>query len=147
MNIPHPYEDGIAEQWISTHKERFERGELACFAIVIRQTGELVGAISLRMEQRNERAELGYWIGKPYWNQGYCTEAGKAVLRYGFEELGLNRIYASHLARNPASGRVMEKLGMTYEGCLRQHVKKWGVFEDLKRFGILRSDYEAGAGR
>ncbi len=59
-------------------------------------------------------------------NRGYCTEAAEAVVWYGFEVLGLNRIYACHFKRNPASGRVVRKIGMTHEGCLRQHVKKWG---------------------
>ena len=104
LNVPYPYEDGMAEQWISTHEQKFEAGELANFAIVFRAGGTLIGAIGLRIVQRFDRAELGYWIGKPYWNQGYCTEAGHAVLRYGFTELNLNRIHASHLKRNPASG-------------------------------------------
>jgi ribosomal-protein-alanine N-acetyltransferase len=111
LNIPHPYEDGMAEEWISTHQERFDRGELA------------------------------NWIGKPFWGEGYCTEAAEAVLDYGFSVLGLNRIYAHHLSRNPASGRVMEKIGMRYEGCLRGHVKKWDVFEDIKVYAIMRSEY------
>jgi RimJ/RimL family protein N-acetyltransferase len=142
LNIPHPYEDGMAEEWIGTHRERFERGELANFAVVLRDDGRLVGAIGLVINQQFESAELGYWVGKPYWGQGYCTEAARAVLHYGFTVLGLNRIHAHHLSRNPASGRVMEKIGMTYEGCLSQHVKKWGDFEDIKVYGILRSDYK-----
>ena len=77
----------------------------------------------------------------PYWKQGYCTEAARAVLRYGFETRGLNRIGARHLARNPASGRVMQKLGMHYEGTRRQHVLKWGVFEDIVLYAILKSEY------
>jgi len=60
---------------------------------------------------------------------------------YGFERRGLHRIHASHLTRNPASGRVLQKIGMRYEGCLRQHVDKWEVFEDLALYGILQSGY------
>jgi RimJ/RimL family protein N-acetyltransferase len=85
---------------------------------------------------------LGYWIGKPYWSKGYCTEAGKEMLRYGFIVLGLNRIHASYLSRNPASGRVMEKLGMIHEGTRRQHVLKWDVFEDVELKGILKKDWK-----
>ena len=115
--LPHPYEDGMAEEWIGTHQELFEKGELANFAIVLATfapntfaPNALIGAIGLHISQQHERAELGYWIGVPYWKQGYCTEAARAVLRYGFETRGLNRIGARHLARNPASGRVIEKL-------------------------------------
>jgi [ribosomal protein S5]-alanine N-acetyltransferase len=85
---------------------------------------------------------IGAWVGKPNWRHGFATEAAVAVLRYGFKVLGLHRIYARHFKRNPASGRVLQKLGMTYEGCRRQHVMKWGVFEDMELYGILRTDDE-----
>jgi ribosomal-protein-alanine N-acetyltransferase len=142
LNIPHPYEDGLAEAWISTHLPRFEAGELVSFAIASRETGELIGAIGLVIHQRFQRAELGYWVGMPYWNQGYCTEAGRAVVDYAFATLHLNRVHACHLARNPASGRVMQKLGMTHEGLARQHVKRWETYEDLELYGILKSEWE-----
>jgi len=140
LNIPHPYEAGMAEQWINTHHEVYERGEGVNFALVRRADHTLIGAIGLRLQPPHARAELGYWLGVPFWRQGYCTEAAQAVVRYGFEVLRLHRIYATHVTRNPASGRVMQKLGMTYEGCARQHVQKWGVFEDLAMYGILRSE-------
>ena len=147
LNIPHPYENGMAEEWISTHQEQFEQGESVIFAITLRNDDGLIGAIGLTINQRYERAELGYWIGKPYWGNGYCTEAAKAVLHYGFTVLGLHRIYATHMSRNPASGRVMEKIGMKYEGCSRQHAKRWDVFEDLKMYAILKSEYESILGK
>jgi RimJ/RimL family protein N-acetyltransferase len=142
LNIPHPYEDGMAEEWISTHLPRYEAGELANFAVVLREGNALIGAIGLMIAARFDRAELGYWIGKPYWSNGYCTEAGQAVLHYGFETLRLNRIHSSHLTRNPASGRVMQKLGMAHEGTARQHSKKWDVLEDLELYGILKADWK-----
>lgn len=141
LNIPHPYEDGLAEKWISNHRDWFECGEQAVFAVTLKPTGELIGAIGLRITPDDQRAELGYWIGKPYWGRGYCTEAAKAVLDFGFNQLDLNRVYAHHLSRNPASGRVMQKIGMTHEGHLRQHVKKWNVLEDLELYGRLKGDH------
>ena len=141
INIPHPYEDGMAELWISSHRGASERGELVPLAITLSADGTLIGAISLGLDQSHERAELGYWIGAPYWGQGYCTEAARAILGYGFGVLGLHRIHSSHFARNPASGRVMQKLGMTSEGCLRHHVKKWDAFEDLVVYGLLRDEW------
>jgi RimJ/RimL family protein N-acetyltransferase len=147
LNVPHPYNDGMAEQWISTHQQKFEAGELANFAIIIRLTGELAGAIGLAINRRFDSAELGYWLGRQFWAQGYCTEAGCAILNYGFTELNLNRIHASHFNRNPASGRVMEKLGMTREGVLRQHVKKWDKYEDSVQYGILRQEWIASSQR
>ena len=142
LNIPHPYEDGMAEEWIRTHPEKFQRGEFVNFAIVLRSRNELIGAIGLALHQEHFHAEMGYWVGKPYWNQGYCTEAAREVLRYGFEELSLNRIHVMHLSRNPASGKVMKKIGMIHEGRRRQHILKWGVFEDVELYGLLKSEFE-----
>lgn len=74
-----------------------------------RTDARLMGQTSLAIRRRHARAELGYWIGKSFWNHGYCTEASRAVVRYGFEALGLERIFARYPPRNPASGRVMRK--------------------------------------
>jgi ribosomal-protein-alanine N-acetyltransferase len=141
LNIPHPYEDGMAEAWIGTHHSAFEAHETVTLAVEARDVGQLVGAIGLRLHLANESAEIGYWIGRVYWNRGYCTEAARAMLDYAFRDLMLNRVHAAHLSRNPASGRVMSKVGMVHEGCQRQHVRKWGVFEDIEKYGILRREY------
>ncbi len=142
LNIPHPYEDGDAERWISGHADLFRKWEHAIFAITLRETGELVGAMGLHLSPRFNRAELGYWIGKPYWNNGYCTEAARRMIQFGFEALGLNRIHAHYLSRNPASGRVMDHVGMKREGVMRQHVRKWDRYEDIVCYGILREDWK-----
>jgi ribosomal-protein-alanine N-acetyltransferase len=141
LNIPHPYEDGMAEQWIETHKPEYEAETLATFAVVLREGKQLIGAIGLRIDRKLNKGELGYWIGKPYWNSGYATEATAAVLEYGISDLGQNRISAKHLARNPSSGRVMEKVGMLIEGTARQDTMKWGKYEDMVSYGILRDDW------
>ena len=142
LNVPHPYEDGMAEQWISTHEPAYQMGRGVSYAVTLRANGELIGAIGLKNMGAGNHGELAFWIGVPYWNRGYCTEAGEAVFRYGFVERELNRIHACHLSRNPASGRVLEKLGMAHEGTLRQHVLKWGIYEDLELRGVLRADWE-----
>ena len=80
--IPHPYPDGLAEEWIAGHAAQFEAGELAPFAIALRRDQALIGSISLMIDRQQELAELGYWIGKPWWNRGHCTEAARAALRY-----------------------------------------------------------------
>ena len=112
-------------------------------AITLRGAGELVGAINvLGVSKQNSHGEMGYWIGTPYWNQGYCTEAARALIRFSFDTLGLHRVFAHHLGRNPASGRVMAKAGMRYEGTLREHTRKNDLFEDLPVYGILASEFE-----
>jgi ribosomal-protein-alanine N-acetyltransferase len=140
LNIPHPYPDGAAEAWISSHSGRYADGESVIFAVIERQLGSLIGSVGLEISAAHAFAELGYWIGQPYWNQGYCTEAARKTLGHAFDDLGLNRVQARHLTRNPASGRVMQKIGMSHEGHLRQAVMKWGKFEDLELYAILKED-------
>jgi ribosomal-protein-alanine N-acetyltransferase len=142
LHIPYPYEKGMAEEWISTHRIKFEAGESIHFAVILKTTAELIGAVSLIIEKGFNRAELGYWIGKEYWNQGYCTEAAGSILDYGFGQLLLHKITASHFSGNPSSGKVMSKIGMKKEGFLRKHVAKNSKFEDLVVYGILREEWE-----
>ena len=146
-NMPHPYEDGMAEEWMRTCSDKYEKDEALNFAITLKTDKNLIGGLELRFDQKNENAELGYWIGKPYWNCGYATEAARAVVTYGFETLKLNRIHAKHFKRNPASGRVLEKIGMRYEISHRQHIRKWGNFEDLIGYGMLKSEFTENENR
>ncbi len=142
LNIPYPYKDGMAEEWILTHQPKFETGELANYAIVLKSTQILIGAIGLVIDKRFNRAELGYWVAKKYWNKGYCTEAAEAMVEYGFHKLDLHKITATHISRNPASGKVMEKIGMKKEGFFKEHVIKWNKYEDIVNYGILRNEWE-----
>ncbi|HMO14983.1 MAG TPA: GNAT family N-acetyltransferase [Pirellulaceae bacterium] len=152
--IPYPYPEPLALEWIGKHDELWTKGKSAIFAICDlcadhepkqRDTGAtspnegpLVGAVGLEIDVENENAELGYWIGRPYWNRGLCTLAAELIVDFGFQTLGLHKIYAHHVLRNPASGRVLQKLGMHQEGILREHVKKWGRFEDIVVYGLVR---------
>ena len=144
LHIPHPYPQGMAEIWIKQHPEMFETGQGAVFAIVLRRKATLVGCVGLGCDPENQNAELGYWIGVPYWNRGYATEAARMVLAFGFAAFGLHRIKSSYFGSNPASGRVMEKIGMRYEGLRREQLFKEGRgFEDVVEYGILRGDFIA----
>lgn len=140
--IEHPYPDGAAAVWIEQHPEFWQLGKAAIFAICLKESGELVGAIGLELNSENHRAEMGYWVEDRHRGHGYATEAARELIQFGFKQLGLNRIFAHHLTRNPSSGRVMEKAGMHHEGLLRGHNRKWGVFEDIEIYGVLRSDLE-----
>ncbi|MEL7498003.1 MAG: GNAT family N-acetyltransferase [Planctomycetota bacterium] len=151
-SIPYPYPPGTAEQWIENQLRAISNGE-ACVIAITRKSDALlsdsdrcrplIGVAGLAIDNEHHHAELGYWVGKPYWGKGVCTEAAGALIRYGFEQIGLHRIHAHYLARNPASGRVLEKIGMTREGLFRQHVRKWGCFEDVVFYGMLASDQNA----
>ncbi len=140
LNIPHPYKVEMALEWISHHQDEVANDQGITFAITQKSDRFLVGAISLMKITRHHQAELGYWIGKPFWNDGICTEAAQAVLHFAFIELSLIRIHAQHMSRNPSSGRVMQKLGMQHEGTRKKHAKKGDKFEDMELYGILKED-------
>jgi len=144
LNIPHPYGAGVAGKWIKSVKSEAAEGKSVVFAITENKNGNLLGTIGLMINKEHNHAEMGYWIGKDYWGNGYCTEAAIAVLEYGFESLGLNRIFANHIAGNDASGHIMQKIGMSYEGSSKGHVKKDGQYKDLENYGIVREDYHRG---
>lgn len=135
--IPHPYPDGTAALWIATHEEDFRSNRIHHFAV---DDGLLAGAMGLVMRDIGV-AEIGYWIGVPFWGRGYATEAGRELVRYGFEVCRMHRIYACHYARNPASGAVLRKLGMRHEGTMRGHAHKWGVWIDVECYGLLREEW------
>lgn len=139
--LPHPYEDGTAEEWIATQQKNFEAGAVIYFAITLPGDQSLIGSIGLDIAQPHRQARLSYWLGVSYWNRGYCTEAVAAVLAYGFKQLNLHRIYSSHFQGNTASGRVLQKAGMTYEGRMREHYLRFGRFIDLELYGLLRQDF------
>jgi len=139
LTIPHPYPEGQAESWIATHAPGFEQGRLAIFAVTAAEHGALLGAIGLSIEAAHARAELGYWLGREFWGRGLATEAARAVVAFGLEELRLERIGAGHFPHNPASGRVLEKAGLEREGVLRGFVRKGGERLDLVVFGVVRA--------
>jgi ribosomal-protein-alanine N-acetyltransferase len=142
LTVPHPYEDGIAEAWIANHAAVWEARRNLPLAVTTAADG-VVGCVSLSLVPEHRHGEIGYWIGLPYWNRGYVTEAARAVLAYGFGELGLHRIVARHFGGNPASGQVMRKLGMRHEGTMRGHMFKWGRFEDVEFYGILEDEWRS----
>ena len=140
--IPHPYSEQQALQWIVGNAELLAQEKIVVFGIQLKREGNLIGTIGLRdIDATHSQAELGYWIAVGCWGKGYATEAARAVVAFGFEQLGLNRIYAHHMVRNPASGRVLAWIGMRQEGLLRQRLRKWGVFEDVVAMAVLREEW------
>jgi len=97
----------------------------------------MIGAIDLGIDSRHNKAERGYWLDAKYWNQGFATEAVKSIITFGFDELKLKRIYATHFDHNLASGRVMEKAGMQREGTLKCHTLKNGKYQNHILYAII----------
>jgi RimJ/RimL family protein N-acetyltransferase len=142
ISLPHPLSTESARSGIVRFDEEWESGTAATFAITLRQhSEECVGSIAIRhIDREHEEGELSFWVAEAAQGHGYVTEAAGAVVDYGFRELGLNRICAYHMARNPKSGRVLARIGMSQEGCLRQRVRKWGKYEDVMLWALLRRD-------
>ncbi len=146
--IPHPYKDGMAEKWIGSHSKGLKNGSGIVYAITLKDTHEsdgpiLIGAIDIRIDQAKKLGELGYWVGKPYWGCGYCTEAAKVILSYGFDVLKLRSIHAFYFKQNRASGRVLEKIGMQFEAEYPRAAEKWGVSVDLVKYCIHNKTYNS----
>lgn len=138
--MPHPYDDGMAEEFITAQEKTIAEDGAFNLGIFSRETEELIGGIALGVNKEHSTAELGFWIGKPYWGNGYCTEAVAAMVEFGFTALGLRRIFAEHFTDNPASGRVLEKLGFVYEGRRRKHVQRFGKIQDVELYGLIREE-------
>jgi RimJ/RimL family protein N-acetyltransferase len=143
-SIPHPYPEGAAEAWIRRHLEGPAPNEDITLAVVRRPEDDLVGVVGLNLRGEHRRGELGYWIGREHWGQGYATEAAARIVRFGFEELELHRIHACVFDRNPASARVLRKLGMRDEGVSREHWCKEGEMLNMRHYAVLRSEYARG---
>ncbi|MBU5424942.1 GNAT family N-acetyltransferase [Tissierella pigra] len=139
LYIPYPYSIDCALLWIQAHVDNFDADRLYEFAITDKEKGILYGAVALSNNQRFNNGEIAYWIGEEFWGNGYATEASKAILEFAFNVKGYHKVYARYFASNPASGRVIEKLGMVREGILIDHVMKDSRYEDLIYYGIINS--------
>jgi len=146
LNIPHPYNDGLAERWIASHALAYFEGRGLTLAVTLKEDRILVGAVGLTASPANHRAELGYWIGPDYWGNGFCTEASRALVAYGLGTLRYHKITCRHMTTNPASGRVMQKIGMVLEGSLADEICKDGRFYSLDVYGLVSPEEGSGEG-
>ena len=160
LAIPHPYPEGAGLPWIEGHAESWRVGKGATWAVTRRgamsaslpngamsaslpngaMSASLLGAMSLRLTLAHRRGEIGYWIARAAWGNGYATEAVRAVIAFAFDDLGLHRVDAHHFVENTASGQVMRKAGMRSEGRRRGAFFRAGVPRDVEEYAILRTD-------
>jgi RimJ/RimL family protein N-acetyltransferase len=144
LDWPHPFSDANARSTIAAQAALYQAGRAIHFAIERRDRAGLVGAIELcALDNPHRCAELRFWIAEAEWRRGFASEAARAVLRFGFGELGVHRIDAMHLVRCDAAGAVLRKIGMRQEGVLRERVRKSGRFEDVALCGILAGELDA----
>ena len=137
LYIPYPYTLDDALSWMENHKKNFDEDRSYEFAITHKESGDLLGAISLSNNQKFKNGELAYWIAEKYWGNGYGTEAAQAIIKFAFEEKKLHKVFARYFKSNPASGKIMKKIGMEQEGLLKDQIIKDGKYEDLFYFGII----------
>lgn len=141
LNIPYPYTEEDAQEWLRLLARERERWGRNLNWAIRQKDGELIGGIGFHAleESQSHRAELGYWLAKPYWNKGITTEAVKVITPFAFKEFNLARITAHIFHFNKASARVLEKAGFQLEGCLRNFFRKDGqIFDGLLYAAVSR---------
>lgn len=138
LSIPHPYPDGAAEAWIEHTLSANQKGKTYSLAMVLKEDRLFIGCVSLDVSNNENQAELGYWVGRPYWGQGYATEAARKVMDFGFKELHLDRIFAAAMKNNPASCKVLQKIGMKPLDGLSKQVLKAGVWYDINHYELTK---------
>lgn len=141
-DLSYPYEVDVAREWILDHPTAWKERNALFLCACLRDSHEIIGSGNLFLDPRNHKAEIGYLIGYQHWNKGYATEIAGMLIHFAFEHLQVNRVEGYHLARNPASGRVLEKHGLLYEACLRKMFLKDERYEDMHLRALLRSEYE-----
>ena len=137
--VPYPYRLSDARRFIDRSMREYRAGRTLNLAIIERLAGRLVGAISLReVSREHRRAELGYWIGRPFWKNGYGTEAAREVMRFAFETLRLERLEAAVFRGNRRSDRLLAKLGFRKEGTRPHSFWVHGRWVDDVLYGLRR---------
>lgn len=136
--IPHPCSEGNARNFLAQISSLSARGRV--FAIT--RDNLFIGCIGIEsLKPDPVDFELGHWLGEPYWGQGFATEAGAAIVAFGFGALGLSRVASGHFTDNPASGRVLRKLGFRYSGRTKRHCLARGQDVDMCMMALSRAEW------
>lgn len=139
ISVPHPLTLYSAREWILSDLAACSKAQRP-FAVIDRESGVFLGACALRdMSVEHGQAELSFWFDKSTWGRGYATEAAGCVIGHTVKDLGIHRLVAFHLARNPASGRVLTRLRFHREAVQPARVRKWGQLEDVWAWAYLVS--------
>lgn len=141
LNLPKNIKE--TENIINSFIEKYNNLETYRWGIELKEISEVIGFIGLSIiSEYDMTADFAYTIGKKFWNKGYATEALRAVLDFGLNKVGFNRLEAYHSINNMSSGKVMKKAGMKYEGRARQKYKSHIGFEDCDIYAIIKDDLE-----
>ncbi len=142
LMIPHPYPKDGALKFIRRTHYSIKKGNAFAFGIEYRETGKVIGVISIHVDWKDKKGEIGYWLGKRYWNQGLMTETVQLIKKFGFDQLNLNRIYARVFENNIGSNKLLEKCGFQLEGNFREVNFRYNQWHNELWFGILRREYK-----
>ena len=141
--IPHPYERKMAEEWFQLMDRLRDEGQSLSLAITLKEGGTLIGAVSFEIESEPGQAEIGYYLGRPFWGHGYMTEAAAAALDHGFGPLGFNLVRADAFRENEASARVLGKLGFVDRGPVKLEAPARGGMVDAIARTLSRDEWAA----
>lgn len=145
--MPYPYTEEDALWWINDNKKKKKENPRTNYhlRIVLKETGEAIGTVGIfHFDEYKIKSELGYWLAEPHWKKGYMKEAVQELIRFGFEELGLNKINIPCFAENPGSNALAKSLGFTLEGALKQSIRCMATekVHDENVYGLLKSEWK-----
>jgi RimJ/RimL family protein N-acetyltransferase len=140
LRIPSPYTAADADRWLTMVEAATKQNGQPVNWAIRDEEGRSIGGVGFDglVIGKSHRAEIGYWLARPFWGRGIMTAVVQAVCRHAFENLGLAKIVAHTFSFNVASARVLEKCGFESEGYVRRHYLKDGKFIDAKAYGLLR---------
>ena len=141
INIPYPYTEQDARERLEFINKGFADNNRYVFAITLQSHHELIGEIGIHLDTTNNHAQMGYWVAEPFWGRGIATEAVGAILLFGFRELGLHKIYATHYPDNKTSGNVMVRNGMIKEAELKDHYRVKDVYKTVFQYRLTIDEF------
>jgi ribosomal-protein-alanine N-acetyltransferase len=141
--LPWETQSNIAEatELINGYINGYKNSDYYAWAIVPKTYGLPIGFIDTQIDGGINAVKIDYGIGRAWWRQGYTSTSLSMLIKFFFEQVGVNRIYSTHDPRNPNSGAVMQKCGMVYEGTLRHTRRRKGEYSDRVHYAILAEDY------
>lgn len=144
LNIPYPYTEEFAIFRMNFINQAFLNKERYIFVINLNEdnNNEVIGEIGIHLDKENNKAEIGYWVCEDYWGKGIATEAVSLILKFGFEDLKLNKIIATHYLDNPSSEKVLIKNQMIKEGTLIEHYMRNGSYESVNQYRLTKQEFE-----
>jgi RimJ/RimL family protein N-acetyltransferase len=133
----------MAETWVRNINYSMSQDGCCYWTICEKNSAKFLGSMGISIHREQEGGEIHYWINADEWNKGYCTEAAKCTISHFFEDLKLHRLAVTHREGNTASQVIIKKCGFVFEGSLRDYLKRFGNFENVFTYSMLRNEYLA----